>query len=312
MSGFYSSNLSNVQPVAYNTNSLMNNQGNYKTVFNSLPTMQTQGYDPKSAFYNHNFVNKNDLLHNNLQNILLNEEIREYSVMIDSKDRNYQVYPDPFMYEVKFNPLPRSIEKINGKEMIFEEPAPTIYDNFTNVRYIKLESIILPLFNKIRNVNEVDEEGDVISTWKVNTTKPLTDNLYTVLSLGEYTDTNHRSSNDVLSESFATIYYDNKINNTHFTGRTHNGIKIFSQDQLSKIDKIKISFMDPYGNLLKCSHVDKRIRSNTICTCDDSDGDDDTDCFMHNLLHPLNPIFQHHIIFKIGVVEPRLNKKIFN
>ena len=70
--------------------------------------------------------------------------------------------------------------------------------------------------------------------------------------------------------------------------------------------------MDPYGNSLKCPHLDKRIKSNTVCTCDDSDGDDETDCFMHNLFHPLNPIFQHHINFKIGVVEPRLSKKIFN
>lgn len=287
-------------------------QGNFNTAFNPLPNIQTNGYDPKSAFHNHNFVNRHDLLYNNLQNIILNEEIREYSVMVDSKDRNYQVYPDPFAYEIKFNPLPRSKEKINGKIVTFEEPAPTIYDNLINVRYIKLESVILPFFNKIKDVMELDEEEEVINTWKVDTTKPLTDNLYTVLSLGEYNDANYRSTNDVLSESFATIYYDSKINNTHFTGRTHNGIKTFPQDQLAKIDKIKISFMDPYGNPLKCEHVDKRILSNTICTCEDPDGDEDTDCFMHNLFHPLNPIFQHHINFKVGVVESRLNKKTFN
>ena len=298
---FYAPN----EPKPYNNNPLMGKQGNFNTAFNSLPNIQTNGYDPKGSFNNHNFVNRNNILHNNLNNILFNEEIKEYSVLIDSKDRNYQVYPDPFNYEVKFHPLPKTREKINGKYVMYEEPAPTINDNFTNVRYIKLEEIILPFYTKIKNVEEIDEHDDVIKTWKIDTTKTLTDDLYNVLSLGEYSDNNYRSTNDVLSDSFATIYYENKINNTHYFGYTANGIKFFPQDQLAKIDKLKISFMDPYGKLLKCPHIDKKIKSNMICTCKDPEGDDNTDCFKHNLFHPLNPIFQHHLHFKIGVIEPQ-------
>ena len=299
-------------PNAQNSLGFPNGQTNYQTAFNPMPNINFQGNDPKSSFNNHNFMNKNDILHNNLNNILLNEEIREYSVMIDSKDRNYQVYPDPFNYEVKFSPLPKSREKINGKYITYEEPAPTINDSFNNVRYIKLETIILPFFTKVREANETTHDDEIISTLKVDTTQPLTDNLYTVLSIGEYKDTNYRSTNDVLSDSFATIYHDKRINNTHFLGYTSNGIKTFPPDQLAKIDKMKISFMDPYGQPLNCQHVDKKIRSNLECTCEDPDGDDDTDCFKHNLMHPLNPIFQHHLHFKVGVVEPRLSKKTFN
>lgn len=254
------------------------------------------GYDLKSNFSNNNFINQNDLLHNNLNNILLTEEVREYSVMIDSKDRNYQIYPDPYNYNVIFDPLPRTKEIINGKVIYHEEPNPIINSNFTNVRYIKLESIILPFYNK--TIKD-----------KIDITKPLTNNLYTVLSLGEYTDTNYRSTNDVLSESFAIIYYNNKINDTHYKGITYNGIKIFPKDELARIDKLKISFMDPYGNLIKCNNLDKNIKSNMECYCDNNENDD---CFIHNLSHPLNPIFQHHLLFKIGVIESRLNKKIFN
>ena len=302
------------QNMANNLNPALVGQGNFNTVFNQSPNIQTNGYDPKGLFCNHNFMNRGDLLNNNLKSIILNEEIREYSVMIDSKDRNYQVYPDPFTYEVKFNPLPSSREKINGKIVVHQEPAPTINDNFTNVRYIKLESVILPFYNKIKMVEDLDDDGDPIGIFpKVDTYHPLTDDLYTVLSLGgEYSDPNYRSTNDVLADSFATIYYDSKISNTHFIGYTGNGTKIFPLDQLAKIDKLKISFMDPYGEPLRCRHVDKRIQSNLICTCDDPEGDDDTDCFKHNIYHPLNPIFQHHLHFKIGVIEPRLNKKIFS
>jgi hypothetical protein len=70
--------------------------------------------------------------------------------------------------------------------------------------------------------------------------------------------------------------------------------------------------MDPCDNSLKSSHVDKRIQSNLICTCDNPDCDDETDCFEHNIYHPLNSIFQHHLHFKIDVVKPRLNKQTFN
>lgn len=279
----------------------------------NYPHIPTNGYDPKAMFTNNCFVNQNNLLNNNLQNILLHEEIREYSVMIDSKDRNYQVYPNPFHYEVKFNPAQKSTEIINGKKVVYEDPAPTISENFKNVRYIRLDTVILPFYTKIYTAEEFDEELDeVVESYKVNVRKPLTDNLYIVLSLGDYSDANHRSTNDVLSESFSTIYYDNKINNTHYLGHTSNGIKIFPQDQLAKIDKLRISFMDPYGNLLSCEHVNKRIRSNMVCTCKNPEGDEDTDCFKHNLFHPLNPIFQHHLHFKIGVVEPRLAKLNFN
>lgn len=311
---FYQPTTNNLyqQPTSFNANPLMSRQGNLQTSFSSLPTIQSNGYDPKSMFNNHNFVNRNDILHNNLHNIILTEDIREYSVMIDSKDRNYQVYTDPFTYEVKFNPLPKSREKVNGKIITYEEPAPIINGNFINVRYIKLESIILPYFNRVRQVTEKNGDDEFVKIWKVDTTKPLTDNLYNILSLGEYTDTNYKSTNDVLADSFSTIYYDCKMNNTHYLGYTDNGTKIFPQDQLAKIDKIKISFMDPYGMPLKCPHVNKKIKSNMICPCENPDGDDDTDCFIHNLFHPLNPIFQHHIHFKIGVVEPRLNKVTFS
>lgn len=280
---------------------------NYPGVFNPSPSMSFQG-DPRSSFQNHNFTNQNDLMHNNLKQVLLNEEIKEYSVIIDSKDRNYQVYPDPFSYDVKFNPLPRSKEVIRGKTVVYEEPAPTINDTFINVRYIKLEMAILPLYYKVHMVKK-KQDDEIVKLWQVNNKKLLSDNLYTVLSIGDYKDVNYRSTNDVLSDSFATIYFDKKISNTHYMGCTRNGLKLFPPDQLAKLDKFKITLMDPYGNQLACPHVNKNIKSNMECICDE--GEENENCFEHNLNHPLNPIFQHHLQFKIGVVESRLAKKTF-
>lgn len=285
-------------------------QGKFPMVFDILPPSRTN--DPKVPFNNNNFKNNNNLRHNNLGSNLLAEEVREYSVMIDSKDRNYQVYPDPFNYRVKFHPPPKTREYINGKYVSCEEPAPTINDNFINVKYIKLEDIILPLYTDVRMVKELDEDENMVDSIKIDINKSLVDYPYVVLSIGKFSDPNYKSTNDVLSDSFATIYYGNKINNTHYTGRMANGMNQFSSDKLAKIDSFEISFMDPYGNSIRCPHVNKEIKSNMVCNCIDPTGDDDTDCFKHNLFHPLNPIFQHHLHFKIGVVEGHLNKMNFN
>lgn len=305
----------------------------YTTAFNPLPNIPFNGYDPKSMFKNNNFVNPNNLLHNNLNSILLNEEIREYSVLIDSKDRNYQVYPNPFEYTVTFKPLNSSMDfDENGKKIKFEVPNPVISDNFENVRYIKLEDIILPVYNKTCMVPGLDDDyarpespNDIYHeidgkkyrikfSEKIDMQKNLiNDNLYIVLSLGRnFQDINYKSTNGVLEDSFAAIYYDYRVNDTHYKGYSRNGIKIYEQDQLGRIDKLDIKFTDAYGNPLTIDHIDKSIKSNQVCECEDKeDGDVNNTCYKHNIHHPMNPLYQNHIHLKVGVVEPRLNKKTF-
>lgn len=214
----------------------------------------------------------------------MSEYIKEYSVLIDSKDRNYQVYPNPFEYSVQFAPLIANNE--------YASATPIINNSFKNVKYIKLDRIIMPFYNRTHD------------NGTVNTLKPLTNNHYLVLSIGNnFSNENYYSTNDILSESFATIYFDQKQNMTHYTGLAPNGVKVWPDSSLGEIKRLDIQFMDPYGNVLTCDHLDPSIQSNMICDCIDPEGDDDTDCFKHNIYHPLNPLFQHHLYFRVGVVE---------
>lgn len=307
----YYPNVSNPHQQSY---------GMFSNVFNPLPQIPFQGYDPKAMFTNHRFINQGNLLHNNLQNILLHEEIREYTVMIDSKDRNYQVYPNPFSYDVIFDPLHKTREIINGKTITYEDPTPVINEKFTNVRYIKLETAILPYYTKIiKHLKNIEcEVADIkiekeVPVYQIDTKDKLTANMYVVLSLGDYSDDNYRSTSDVLADSFAAIYYEDCLNDTHYTGFTNSGIRVFPQDQLAEITKFKIRFRNQYGQLLDVSHLDKSICSDLVCECtQDDETNASTDCFRHNLFHPLNPLFQHHLVFKIGVVEPRIGKVTFD
>jgi len=307
---FYQNTRNQGAPNPENIKQMYTGFNNFQTAYNSLPTIPFNGVQPKSIFSNNGFINDGNLLHNDLYKNVLNEEIREYSVLIDSKDRNYQVYPDPFKYEVKFNPLHSIKERINGKMVTNEVPNPIINESFKNVRYIKLEEIVFPYFYKIKSVNE-KMDGEIVQTWAVNTNIKTTDNLYNVLVIDEFKDitSNCRSTNDVLSDSFAAIYFNTQINDTHYVATTSNGYKVFQQDQLYEIKNMHISFIDPYGSPLRCDRLDPLIKSNMECKCDDYNN---STCFRHNLRHPLNPIFQHHLHFKVGVVEPRLSKVTFN
>lgn len=298
-------------PGPANNNPVLPSYGNFRNAFDPMPSIPFNGVQPKAMFSNHNFMNRNDLLHNNLYDIVLHEEIREYSILIDSKDRNIQIYPNPFKYKVTFNPLPTTREKIGDKTIKYETPNPVIYEEMINVRYIVLEDIILPFFTKARFVPE-NINGKVLPVMKVNTAESLTDYLYIVLMIGEYTDVNCRSTNDVLSESFATVYFDNRINNTHYSGYSRDGIKIFDPDDLGLIKSFSIKFMDPYGKELCIENLDKKIFSTIDCTCDPDLYEIDPECFKHNLAHPLNPIFQHHLHFRVGILKPRLNKVTFS
>src|ERR1700747_2151059 len=66
--------------ISVGTNNFNNfaDVGQYNTVFNKSTPMKFNGIEPKASFNNHNFVNRNDLLFNNVNSNILEESIKEY------------------------------------------------------------------------------------------------------------------------------------------------------------------------------------------------------------------------------------------
>lgn len=317
------------------------NYGNINTAFNPSPLapFRFNGNEPKVMFSNHNFKNRNDLIHNNLRPVVLDEDIIEYDLFIDSKDRNYQVYPNPFSYKVTFAPLGRSsvTDKRTGEKSFLETPEPTIPNSFKNVRYIKLEEAILPIYYHLTPQKSLSNKRSLLSS------------IYNLLNIKEYDENNENSTNDIMGRSFGVLYYDSLVNDTHYFAVPANEVKLFPRDDLGNINTFTISISDPYGNVYNPKHINKNIQSAMVCTCDEEeetrrlkrekklekfrkDQAQDTtgllsllnpeeeipeepipsnNCFIHNLNHPLNPIYQNHFHFKIGVVEAHLEKANF-
>ena len=73
------------------TNSMANqNINNFNTAFRSNgPVIEKQDYR-----------NRNNLIHNNINENLLVEQIIEYTLNIDSMDRSLTAYPNPFNFSV--------------------------------------------------------------------------------------------------------------------------------------------------------------------------------------------------------------------
>lgn len=78
---------------------------------------------------NIDYTNKKNLLHNNLNEKIFNERVVEYKALISSKDRDLNKFPSPFHMQVSF-----------GNANV----CPNIEEYMTNVKYVSLNSIIVP------------------------------------------------------------------------------------------------------------------------------------------------------------------------
>ena len=86
------------------------------------------------------FKNKNNVLHNNLNDDLLHERIVEYNVIIHSKDRNKTQFPSPFYLKTSFG-------NTNN--------TPNVTLDLTNVKYVTLNTVTVPRTVSI-DTSEID------------------------------------------------------------------------------------------------------------------------------------------------------------
>lgn len=127
------------------------------------PTYQNQTSNPEIAYSTSrpfikapDFTNPNTTLYNNLNKDLFYEQVQDYYVNIDSDDRKVETYPDPFFYTVSFNAIGRSTGRsFNGDHFEHadeypETPAPVIDRNFKNVKYVKLDRVILSRYTAVK------------------------------------------------------------------------------------------------------------------------------------------------------------------
>lgn len=265
------------------------------------------------------YTNKNDILHNNIGNNVLDEHIVEYRVLMDSQDRDIRYYPDPFSYTVKFNPnAGGSIQheeyidyknKSKGTKIVESKfagaPSPVINAEFRNVKYIKLENVVLPQFSKLRKNKEGEYEFDPSSNLPTNRFVNLVikeldcDRVY---STSDNVTRHDKKGHCYTPPSpFAIIIPDKLLGLQYYAGIPYYGSKIYKNSLLGNVTQLTIQFYDCEGVLLKY---------NDLFTYDDLqqyEFDNNEPLPKCDLRNPYNKRLQNHVSLIFGIVESQVN-----
>jgi hypothetical protein len=176
-----------INPILFNSNSNSNSNINYSNIDNNFRSTcdnnnnnnivsSYNNYDNtnriSTPYLNNNEFNKPNLIYNNISDKISVDILVEYVIMIESIDRDIEKYPNPFKYKIYFNPVAQTKDAY-------------IYKTFENVKYIKLETAILPrkysYLRKDISSNTTDYSTLINTNWKRNDNFTLDTINYTII-----------------------------------------------------------------------------------------------------------------------------------
>lgn len=286
--------MAHFKPVTTNSNHQYN-----QSKFNDAYKQNTQIIEPP------NYKNNNNLLHNNVAEQIMDENIVEYKIIIDSSDRDIRTYLNPFSFTVKFGANAGGIvksKKNTNNEYIEGPPQPYINKEFKNVKFIKLDTIVLPkcTINE-HNYCTLDDRYISLCIDEIDNN--------TILTTGDNNSRYDESTNKTYNapKPFAIIFPDKLVSKTHYTGTPYYGNKSYKSSNLANIRSMTIKFTDSYG---------KPLSINNLYSFDklEMEKDNGNEIFLSDDRHPLNKKYQLSFSLIIGVVECQIatNTKFFN
>lgn len=254
-------------------------------------------------------TNRNTTIHNNINNNIQNECITEYTINIDSMDRDTKIYPSPYSFTVKFNAnsaITTNTKSYENGKLVYNKQYfkgssfPVINKEFRNVKYVKLNDIILPQYGKIK----LKKDGYVYDCENM-----MIDDRYIIITIDEFDDSQNNTYNTSDSSDrvdpvncaqisfpnpFAHIYPDEVFGKHFYYGGIIGGTRTYKDDQLGNISKLTINLYDSCGIPLSIGKLfcDMEVENHSK-TCND-------------VRHPLNKNHQIFMSFTFGVVETQI------
>lgn len=272
--------------------------------------------------------------------------IHEHNMIIDSMDRNIDVYTNPLNFTVKLHPLQNDI-----MPYIIRPPI-------NNVKYINVLNVMLPLYHNLHKiVTNTDNDFKTFVDQNIDSFKIGDDIVYqkdTIQICNIYKENNNWEINYTINKeknpSFSLVknntdYKTYKYNyflqkekvvylnikefndyNTYSTSdlrmcaplypryvtkkfinyKIKKGLILFKNSDLRKISRLEISFTDDNNQIIKIPLLDNKVLRKN-CYCNEN-CTEDYSCSCYYLRHPYNPMWQVQLIIKLGVVEPFINQ----
>lgn len=210
------------------------------------------------------YKNKNNTIHNNLADNLLTEQVVDYYINIDSLDRKILAYPSPFNFVVSFGGVGQSVERDKkGNDIVFEAtPAPIIDRSFRNVKFIKLDYVILPrtLTVKFNNTTSNSTSGNnCVCLLSNDEENALTKYKFIMLRIKEIASDRILGTNSNISADTFILYPDKIMGRDHIMWLSTWSNRIYKTSLLANIDRLTIELLDPEGNILQVYDTDGNI-----------------------------------------------------
>lgn len=240
--------------------------GNFNATTTNFPLNRNnynfnQGYMPNQTMIEKpDFKNRGELIHNNVNDNVLSEHVTEYQIHIDSKDRTVTAYPNPCKFTVTFGGSGsqtvrrKVIYKAEDKSQqrdyyekveIQGTPGPIIQRKFKNVKYIKLDYLILPrtlalVPNSSGEYELSTDPNDYMTKYK-----------YLIVKIKEVSSQRILSTNKAIGNDCFIVYPDKLLGgDDNSIWVSSNGARVYNNGLLGNLDKLTISINDPDGNVL--------------------------------------------------------------
>lgn len=208
-----------------------------------IVSMENEYFGPENYRYNEafkpgpqlvggmTFENTGQVMYNNLKENLMEEHVNEYTLHINSGERDTTRYRDPFKFTLTFND---------------PNHVPNISHTFTNVKYVKLIQVVTPSTNVVSSSGLSTTPSDLI----------LNKYRYLYLRLGELGTskilTTNGSNNDVIR-----LYPDKTIGTHSVVWFPNNGIMNYKDSRLENIKRIRFELLNNSFDPISMSGIDQ-------------------------------------------------------
>ena len=183
----------------------------------------SQAYQPFNQMIPQRPINNDgNLGHNNVNSNLLSEIITEYTINVDSADRDLTNYPSPYNFEISLGGAGTSTTRISDKNnpgftvktTFGGVPNPRIDMNFKNVKYVKLKYILMPkvMLYFTETFRTTPTQGNQMKYYDANHLNLNTTVIPPVMGF-------HMDDNDppVLAQAHPSVYLGNIINPSDYS-----------------------------------------------------------------------------------------------
>ena len=259
-----------------------------------------QSYSPiQNVIPQRDIKNHNNVFHNNINDPIVSEIITEYTLHIDSADRNTNVYPNPYTFSVS---LGGAGTQIFNSVTYTGVPNPRIDIQFKNIKYVKIKYLTLP-----RNVvYNIDSSGttyntDMGSTGFISTI--LGNHRYLVLRIKELNDDKLYSTNDNIKNNCFILYrdsnYSDALNDLWIATQP---VKIYYDNLLkNNLNKLTFEILTPDFQEFRLKYINNTVLSNI-----------DYDIINNaqansNFYSKFTPVIQMSMELEFGVCENQIN-----